>query len=259
MTKKQRTYVRRMPKIYGNLQPRRRSFAGVGRFLRNVIWLFAVAAAVYAVGWSPLFRIHHVAVEGMHLGSQAQIQAMAPAGKNIFLVSTSRLANQIEQDPIVQSVAITRGLPDTLRIVVQEKKPALIWQSGSTSYLVDDQGVAFMTSNTNDPTLARVIDTKGLPVKLGQQIVSLTFLQFVDALPGQLAKEAPQVQPDHYELSDTTYDLTLVTKSGMHVLFNTLGDVGVPARNLKRLMSQETIAPNAQIDLRINNWAYVTP
>lgn len=267
--KLRRRYVRRMPKIYGNLQPRRLSFAGFFRFLRVILWLAAGVGAVYAIWYSGWFRIRKVEVEGTYFSSAEAVKAAVPIGKNIWFISKEQLISQILINPVIVGVTVFRGIPDSVRVVVEERKPALIWISGENSLVLDEYGVGFavFTPETfpspDSPldkllaTTPRVTDTKSLPVTLGKSIVSPTFIQFLEGVQKELVTYLPEVSLDHLEIADTTYDLTLVAKQGLRVQFNTLGNPGTQVRNLTRLIRQNKAALNSQVDLRVDRWAYV--
>ena len=106
--------------------------------------------------------------------------------------------------------------------------------------------------------LPLVVDTKALPVQLGKQPAGSTFVSFVAAVNSQLTTLLPSLTIDHFEISDSTYELTLISKQGMQVQFNTLGDAGVQSRNLVRLVQQHDVnLTSSKVNLQVDRWAYV--
>jgi hypothetical protein len=62
---------------------------------------------------------------------------------------------------------------------------------------------------------------------------------------------------DHFEVAGTTYDVTMVTKSGLRVQLGSLGDASVQIRNLTRLERDGKLIGVTSVDLRVDRWAYV--
>jgi len=267
--KRPRRYVRQMPKIYGNLQRPRPSFSAIFRWLSAAAWLVAALAAVYALFFSGWFTVHTIQVEGTHFISADDIRSYIPPRTNIWFLPKAQIEANVLSQSSVNSVVILRGLPDTVKIIVQERQPVAIWLAGDTASLIDNQGIAFRQYGRATIPLPgteigdllkdvpRIYDTKAVPVKDGQQIVSASFITYIQSLQTQMATLVPTYSIDHYEIADTTYDLTVVTKPGMRIQVSTLADAGVQVRNLSRLITQKNISPTAQVDLRIDRWAYV--
>lgn len=265
----QSRYIRRAPKIYGNMQKSPRSFRWFINLIRQVLWLGVIGLSVYLVWFSGWFNLRKVEIEGARFSSSSAIESLTPKGQNIWLVSKDELASRIAVDQVVSSVAVLRGLPDSLKIVVKEKQPALIWISGETATVLDDQGIGFVQySRAGIPTedtevgrilaaVPRVYDTKPLDVKLGSQVASPTFIRFVNSLNKELTVYTPEIKVDHLEISDTTYDLILIAKQGLKVQFNTLGEAAPAVRNLSRLLRDKKATLSSRVDLRIDRWAYI--
>jgi hypothetical protein len=217
----------------------------------------------------PWFTVRDVVVEGSRFTEEGVIRAAVPAGTSIWLLSKDEITSRLLQDTRIESVAILRGLPDTIKVVVHERTPSLIWLSGELQTVLDQSGVAFAQyasaafpapgTRLGDglANVPRVTDTKGLPVTVDQQVVGPTFISFADEVRTLIAAALPDLEIDHIEIADTTYDITVVAKQGMRVQFNTLADPGIQVRNLTRLVHQQKAGYSSQVDLRIDRWAYV--
>ena len=262
-------YVRQMPRIYGNLQPKRREYFAFLRCLPLFFWSLVGIGLVYGVLFSGFFSVKHVEVEGAVLSDADQIRSTVPLGSSLWFISKKQIADRVSDDPAVDGVAVLRGLPDSVKIVVSEKKPAMVWQSGPTYYVLDADGVPFLSysalpdaATPIGKTLASVPlvrDDKALPVRIGRQPAGGSFVTFVAATQAQVKKLLPTVQVLRFEVSDTTYDVTMFTKQGMEVQFNSLGDAGVQSRNLARLVQQNKAnLASSMVDLRVDRWAYVS-
>ena len=270
MAQRQRHYVRQMPKMYGNLHKPKKDWSGWWRTLKKIVLYTLGLAAVYVIFFGPVFRVRKVEVQGAEISDNDQLISAVPLGSSLwFLPKQTILQNIAAKNPAVTNVSILRGIPDSVRLVVTERQPELSWVSTGKTYLIDSRGIPFsdVTTLAADPnsalskkltSLPKVIDTQNIPVTVGTQSLGLTFVDFTGALPALLQQYLPSVQIDHAEVAVTTYDLTVFMKSGMQVIFNTLGDAGVQVRNLTRLVTQnDANIATSHVDLRIDRWAYV--
>jgi cell division septal protein FtsQ len=269
MKRQNRRYVRQMPKIYGDLHKEPFSWVGILRGLQVALWLGAAICLVYAVAFSGWFTVRTIMVQGTVLTSSSRVKELIPTGTNVLAISTDSVSQRLLTDKRIESIAVLRGLPNSLRVIVKEKEPALLWISGTAANLVDRDGFVFATyseADFPDPAspagqllskVPKVRDDKALPATLDKQVVSPRFITFLADTQVQLANYLPELKVDHIEVVDTTYDVTFFAKQGMQVQFNTLGDSGVQVRNLTRLIHQQKATFASRVDLRIDRWAYV--
>jgi hypothetical protein len=269
MARKNRHFVRQSPKIYGNLQRKPLNWGRLWLILKLFFWLVVLAEVVNIIFFSTFFQITKVYVTGNQFTTAESVQALVPMKSNLLFFNKNQLAHQILENPVISSVNILKGLPNSLKIVLQERPPTLIWESGSTASILDTDGLVFaqypITALLNNQTslgqslqkTAILVDTKAIPVKMNQQVVSDQFISFIQEAVKQMKTLLPQFPINHWEISDSTYDLTMVSNSGLRVIFNTLGDPDPQVRNLTRLIQQGNIPAHAQIDLRIDRWAFV--
>ena len=268
--RKSTTQIKRMPRIYNTQTKPKRSWAGFFGFLRDSCILIVVIAALYFFFAGSFFKLKTVAVEGTLLGDEASVRNIAPIGTNIFFLDKVKLSKMVMQNPLYEEVEVYKGLPDGLKIVVKERKALLLWQSGDKVYCLDKEGVAFLdypvasfpgsdsTAGQELANIPKVIDTKSIMVQSGRWVTSASFMQFIADTQNQLALIFPEFATQKVEVMDTTYDVTFVSKDGMRVVFNTLGNPDVQVRNLLRMWQQKKITNQSTVDLRINRWAYVS-
>ncbi len=271
MARAPRRYVRQMPKIYGSLQKPRRDWSFFFRTVKQVSLGIGAILLLYAVFFGPFFRVRKVDIQGVILSNPDELSKSVPLGGSIWFLPKDTILKGIAQDPLVTNVSILRGIPDTLRLVITERQPAFVWVSNGMSILVDSQGIAF-TQYTQDTlpdvassagakiaSLPHVVDTKNINVTLGKPLVGRTFISFIEVLQTDFLTDLPGVHVTSAQVGNSTYDLTVFTKEGMQVQFNTLGDAGVQVRNLTRLVHQNKVnTASSHVDLRIDRWAYVS-
>ena len=256
------TYARRMPKIYGNLQPKKQvsTAKAFGWLVYLVITVGSAALILYALFFSSLFTIKHIEVRGVRFSSLAEIQASVPLGRNIWLLSSGNVAQSIMHDPTILSAQLLRGLPGTVRITITERTPSLLWVSGNTTSLVDSEGQVFkqLPSNTVVPAdIPQVHDSQSLPVYDGQALLSPSFVKFVMTTSSELAAALPSMPVAGMSVSRTTYVLDVALKDGPTLSFSALSPADVQVRNAASLILTKKIASTAHIDLRVDRWAYV--
>ncbi|MGH9858336.1 MAG: cell division protein FtsQ/DivIB, partial [Acidobacteriota bacterium] len=79
-----------------------------------------------------------------HTTEALQNLARKTLGHNILFVNTARLEREaLQAFPQIRDIYIARTLPGTLKLVVQEKEPALLLLSGGTYYVLDEQGIVY--------------------------------------------------------------------------------------------------------------------
>jgi hypothetical protein len=120
--------------------------------------LLALACAYALTG--PAFRVEQVSVVGTHNDALAQqIQQMGMQGQNIFLIDVTGLTNRIDALPQVASADLQKQWPNQLVITVQQRVPALIWQTSYGTFSVDGQGVVITSTINQEGTSANQLMT----------------------------------------------------------------------------------------------------
>jgi hypothetical protein len=271
MRSTRRRYVRRMPKIYGNLQPRERHFPGAGifKYSKRVLPYIIVIGLIYLVFAGSVFRVKNIEVKGATLTEPSAIQALVPTGGSLWSFPKATVAAEIMKNPAVENVRILRGLPNSILVEVAERSATAFWITGTRGAVLDDSGLVFLQYNLDElpapdtvvgQTLAHlphITDVSGLPADLDTQVASNLFLSFVGEVQKNMTELLAVYPVDHFEVNGTTYDVTMVTKPGLKVQLNSLGDAGVQIRNLARLNGDGKLTGAQSVDLRVDRWAYV--
>lgn len=111
-------------------------------FLKLLLLLIALGA-VTAFALSPFFTIKHIKVEGNYFYTDEQIINMseAKAEGNLFLnAQKSLIKDNLKQDIYFRSVSVRRSIPDTLVIVVDEKRELAALTYGDRFIVIDEEG-----------------------------------------------------------------------------------------------------------------------
>ncbi len=114
-----------------------------------VLLVFVALSALCLVGYrallsSPLLQVTRIQVNGcQQLDPQTVIQqAEIPSGVNILSLDLDGVRNRLTQHPWIAAAAISREIPDRIRIEIEERKPVALVK-GHQFYLADQQGACF--------------------------------------------------------------------------------------------------------------------
>jgi cell division protein FtsQ len=140
----------------------------VGKVLGKVLLVLGLVAlcgwggqwAVRHVVSSPRFALRHIALpDTRHLTHEELLERVALApGQSLLAVDTDAVAARLATHPFVSRVKVSRSLPSTLRVEVEEREPvALAAMDGL--YLLEASGHPFKRASLDE--------TEGLPVLTG--------------------------------------------------------------------------------------------
>jgi cell division protein FtsQ len=100
---------------------------------RNGIEALAVAAG---------FGVKQIVVQGQTHTTDGEIKAALDAGPSTMMLDfdTEAAKTRLEAVPWIRHAQVMRLLPSTLQVVIEERAPFAIWQSGGKTYVVDEAG-----------------------------------------------------------------------------------------------------------------------
>lgn len=212
------------------------------RLARRTLLAFLLLLGVVAFFHSPFFRLAGVDFEGNRILSDAELRAALPlTGRpNLFQIDLDRLEAALLELPPVKAVRITRKFPGELKVVVQEREPVLILESGGGYRAVDGEGFPFLAlSRPDELPLPRFRSSP--PGRASPDIREAARL--ASFLPPQLRAAIAQLR-----YQDEGF--VLVARDGSEILWGTLADSEQKARVLLALWEQEEERP-ARIDVRV--------
>jgi cell division protein FtsQ len=179
---------------------------------RGIIVL-ALTTLVWAALFSPLLQVKTVEVMGARRTGKATVASAARvgAGDNLLRVSTSRIEERVEELPWVLNARVTRKLPNTLRVKVVERDPALVLSIGAARWTIDSSGRVLEVGEAR----------KGLPVLAAAEVGEIATgadlaapsvrhaLKIFRSLPARLAKRvealfAPTVERISFSIDGST-------------------------------------------------------
>ncbi len=139
---------------------RRRRPGFLGRFWRVARWFVPIPVVIGAVfALYPRWVVAAVEVEGLSPELAGQVRAaLSLEGKPMLDFDRPYLEKALlARFPDIKSVRITRVLPNRVRVEAEARKPVLVWQRGTQSFLVDEDGVIYRPA-PGDLGLPRLVD-----------------------------------------------------------------------------------------------------
>lgn len=182
-----------------------------------------------------------------HTSEQVQQIMAEKIGSSMFWLQTSLLEGRLLLHiPQVRDVHIVRTLPSTLKVIVQEKEPAVLLLSGRKYYFVDAGGIAYEEAQLD--TLPGVVlpvvknNDDSATLAIGTPVVTESFIAFVQRVQRDLPEIVPAQVVEvripslasrevHFHLSNNwllRFDVTR-NPSGQLSILRTLLSITIPA------------------------------
>lgn len=121
--------------------PRRRQQGNAG--LKALLMMLALLALTVVIGLK-VFEIQDIEVKGAETITPDSVIALSgiAKGENIFKTSLTQARDNLESDPLVEVLGISRIFPDKIKIEIRQRQPhaALAWLDGYA--VIDERGFA---------------------------------------------------------------------------------------------------------------------
>jgi cell division protein FtsQ len=198
------------------------------RILIGLIVAAVLASGVWLVGFSSVLAAKHVTVTGAKTLDAAQIRSTAqvPMGVPLAREDLPAIARRVATLAPVAAAHVDRRWPDTIRVTVVERTPALAVRVPAGFLLVDHTGFGYLTA-TKLPENLMVADVDPANSRLltGAGVVAA-------ALPKQLREKVSQIQANSPDA------IALVLKSGGQVNWGSPNDSALKAKVTAVLMKR---------------------
>jgi POTRA domain, FtsQ-type len=209
-----------------------------------------IAGALWAL-LAPTWQVRHVRVAGTSDPVLlAAIARLHLGGCDIFRCDLAPMAHQVESLPLVAHADVHADLPDGLIVVVSPRRPAVLWQIGTGTYVLADDGVVLGTPQS-DPALlaaplpqtsdAGAVAFGGMPPAAGARLAP-TLVK----MAGQLRMGMAGVLASDWVLEYTAASGFVATDStGRQVIFGTPRDAASTVAGPGTLQQLADPAPDA--------------
>ncbi len=101
---------------------------------------------------SPVFTIEYIQIDGNHILSDQEILKISEIskGQNMFEKSAGKVKSNLKDNPYIGNVKITRKIPDTYAIKVEEVLPSAAILYGENKYIIlDSNGIVIDCADSN--------------------------------------------------------------------------------------------------------------
>ncbi|MGH3342063.1 MAG: cell division protein FtsQ/DivIB [Carbonactinosporaceae bacterium] len=210
---------------------RARRWHGVRPFLIAGVVLFSAGGLAWLALLSGILAVRHVQVTGTERLSSQEVHraARVPFGEPLMIMDATALASRVARLREVAYVEVVRRWPDSVEIVVHERRvAAVVPRDGGGFLLVDRVGVVF----------GRVAVPRGAPVIRAEPAQSgrgsrRAAVEVLRALPFPVADRVEAVAVD------SPYHVVLRLKGGARVVWGGPDESARKAEVLSALMGRE--------------------
>jgi len=176
-----------------------------------------------------------------------------PLRQNIFFVQSDAIeANIISDLPQVHTVHVTRKLPGTIKVIIQEKTPALLLLSSTQYYFVDGQGIPYEEARleTLPGTVLPIVknNTQDSTVTLGVPAVDASFVNFVQQIQEHLPETVDAQVAAIRIPSLAAREVHFTLDNNWELRFDVTRPAAVQLDTLKRVIEQMINADNSNTD-----------
>lgn len=225
------------------------------------VWIVLVVVGIIVLIWwlffSDFFKIKEIVIEG-DINESIKTEIDKFYGQNIFLFTVGAKDRELaEKQTSVERLNIIKGIPDMLKIEILTRNPRIKWKSQDKIYFIDNEGIIFNLEEEKEKyeDLPTVKDNRDLEVLLGTKVVTSDFVEFVEAIVGQINEKIDK-EIEKVKINDTTLHLEVQFKDSYRVFFDTLGDMSRQIYLLEKIIEKHDSEIKDYIDLRVEKKGY---
>ncbi|NTW27057.1 MAG: FtsQ-type POTRA domain-containing protein [Candidatus Moranbacteria bacterium] len=255
----------------------RKSSQVISKIIFYLLLVSFVAVFTYMLFFSQYLKVGNIEIVGtLELSSQEMKQGMEDSmqgkyfgiiPKNNFLFFSQKNVEKLLTDNYkkIRTVTVTKKFPDTINIVIDERKALLVWCAREECYLLDEQGFAYSVADFSSPELMQnhllqINDASGREVSIGSKIIEPAYEQYVLSIKDELAKIGFNVTDQYWTPSRMAEEINVKTDQDLEFYFSTQFELksALDTLNiiLKKEIPKEKEAEIAYIDLRNENKAF---
>ncbi len=130
-------------------------------FLISIL-LGILAGLIYVLYFTDFFVLQRIVVENNQRVSKKEIIKLTglKGGERLFRIPLKEIRDRILINNYIEDVVLARRLPDTLEVIVKERKPLALIKTKGKLYLVDAKGVIIGEALPQDKNFYPVLELK---------------------------------------------------------------------------------------------------
>ncbi|OGG90964.1 hypothetical protein A3H55_01970 [Candidatus Kuenenbacteria bacterium RIFCSPLOWO2_02_FULL_42_16] len=238
--------------------------------LATMIILIIISGLIYALIYSPIFKIEKITVEGVN-GVDVLNQIQIAANKytsgykllflprdNLLFLDKEGLIRFLSENTPVEEIKVGKKLFETLVISGQEKLPVLLWQEGQQNYYIDKTGLVMAAVNKENIKYSLTTINRGTttPVVVGRKIIDERNVGFIQEALDQIQQQLRDYPVVRVEANDfSNNEIKFYAAEGWYFVLNTRLALDKPLDNLVEFLKQKEseILQLKYIDLRVED------
>ncbi len=243
-------------------------------YRKKVFWLIvffivAFSSLIYFLFFSGFFELKKINIEGdfdkisekeVSLFIERELQEdnfLFLPSKNIFLTNPSIIKEKLlGKFPQASEIKINRAFPDSLNVLIQERKESAFFCREEKCFFLDEEGIVFEFGQEQE-SLVKIRDkrTSTLP-KLGEKIIESKKIDLILKINSELEQD---LELEIEEFIFLPEKLIVSTKEGWDAYFNIENNIDWQIIKLKVLLSERADDFRREnleyIELRFGNFA----
>ncbi len=247
---------------------KKKSFLKNRFFLCGVLVLVISIEIFYLVCFCSFFQLEKIIVSGEEKVSKQEIKIIVEQGigekllflqtKSIFLVNLNKIRENILNNfSQIDNIEIKKGFPDSLNLLVMERKEIGVFCENNICFLLDEKGIIF-EKVLETPELIKIQNTAiDRELKLGEQVVDKELLSKILQVVVKLKKDL-KISLDKV-LIINKQRLNIKTFEGWEIYLNPEQDINWQLLKLSSVLEEEIPLEKRKdleyIDLRFGNYS----
>lgn len=247
------------------------------RIVFHALSVCFICVSGYTLFFSEHLKVTNIEITGNNEIGKQEIQQeienllqgslMGVIPKNNFLFISHKKIEQVLTDDFkkIRTVEVTKKFPDTVNIVIDERKALLVWCFADKCYLLDEEGYAYSVADFSSPELTQnhllqINDESGREVSIGTKVIEPAYEQYVLSVKDALAAAGFNVTDQYWTPSRMAEEINVKTDQDLEFYFSTQFDLKSALKTLttilKKEIPEEKRTEVAYFDLRNENKAF---
>lgn len=258
----------------------RRGFGSWRVKLVAFLFIILLGAGIYFVFFSPYFSIKNIEISGLEKISYDELRGMVDKEissrrffifnqNNIFIFNEKEIRDKVYGKYALNFIKVDKSLPGTIKISLEEKKPALIWKTTDKFYVVDFDGaiireitqteVGEYQGNQSGAKMATVFDESNTSVANKDKVLSGQAVGAITDIQNNLSRATGLVILNFVIADRNDSTLKCITGDGWGAYFSLINDLNAQINKLTAFLmdkKQEERKGLEYVDLRFEDRVY---